>query len=153
MTPAGTLKIDYVVKPTVDIEWLPEIGIALKMPNQPQGLAWLGLGPINSLPNKTAAALFGQWTAAIGSKEARDTKSGVEWVRLVMDDGHAIHIKGCVGFRWEDQPGAQHLRIFSHLAGAWSKGGKPELPEWRLDLTEGRTFKGSFEFTPIVSSP
>lgn len=144
VTPAGALKIDYVVTPRVDIEWLPEIGIALKPESEPQNLSWLGLGLRSSLPNKTAAALFGQWSAAIGSAEANGTKSGVEWLRLTTADGRALEVKGCVGFRWE-----QDLRIFSHLAGAWTKGGKPERREWRLDLTEESRFKGSFELLPL----
>ncbi len=149
----GSLWVDYVVKPKVDLPWLLEIGLALKTPDEPQTITWLGYGPGATMPNRHASALFGQWMSPLFSGESRGTKSGVEWLRLAGSEGRALQVKGIQGFRLDAaKEGDVTLRVLTHIAGAWVKGGPAERPEWRLDLKEDGTgeFKGGLQIAPVI---
>ncbi len=112
-------------------------------------LSWLGLGPGDSLPNRRASALFGRWRLALdGAPDSFRPRSGVEWLELGLANGSTVHIAGLVGFRVMPGESGQRLRLLSHQAGAWVKGGPPERPEWRLDLEKGRVFSGAFAIVP-----
>jgi beta-galactosidase len=154
VTADGKLTVDYVVKPTLDLPWLLEIGLSLKTLDVPQTISWLGYGPGASLPNRHGNALFGQWMSPVFSGESRGTKAGVEWLRLAGSDGRALQITGEEGFRLDvAKGGATTLRVLTHIAGAWVKGGPAERPEWRLDLKDGTgEFKGSLMFAPIIDA-
>lgn len=146
----GVLTIEYLVRPTLDVEWIPEVGIELDLVDQPLNVTWLGLGPLDSLPNKKAAARFGQWSAPVYSNEASGTKSGVEWLKVTAAEGRGIYVDGAAGFRFvHDANGGSKLRVLSHLAGAWTKNGPAERPEWRLDLSEDSEFKGSIRIAHL----
>jgi beta-galactosidase len=147
----GTLHVTLRIEPKLDAPWLPEIGIEFTTGASAKNLTWLGQGPLDSLPNKTAATIFGQWSADANSDIARGTKSGIEWAKLLFDNGVALQIKEVAGVRMIPIGEDRHrFRALTNLAGAWTKNGPPERPEWRLDLSEGRTFSGSFEIIPIA---
>jgi beta-galactosidase len=150
VTAAGGLRLSYVVKPTLDVDWLPEVGVAVKSEAAPQTIAWLGLGPTESLPNRTASVLYGHWTARPGSPELQGTRCGVDWLRVEAGDGSALLVRGIAGFRYEGAD-APMLKFFTHLAGAWTKNGPPERPEWRLELKPGTSFSGTFELQPVAA--
>lgn len=160
----GRLSVALKVTPKVELEWLPEIGLELVPDARVHGFEWLGWGPTESLPNRRAAAPFGQWSVTgLAHHHARGTKSGVEWVRFDFRGGPSLRVERPVAFRLDDAQSArlsslrqpyltrepdrqgQFIRLLTHVAGAWVKGGPPERPEWRLDLTEGRSFSGSLE--------
>ncbi|MCC5804710.1 MAG: hypothetical protein JJU00_00150 [Opitutales bacterium] len=161
VTDTGTLRIDLEVTPDLDITELPEIGIELSAVPGAAALTWLGEGPMDSLPGRTSATYFGWWSADIGGEYAAGTKSAIEWARLGYDHGAAIHVKGVAGVRLDEHDDGGHaFRMFTHLAGAWTKNGPAERPEWHLSLTDvdpwfGRelnkwdSFKGSFELVPV----
>jgi hypothetical protein len=146
---SGVLHVDLEVEPHLDVPEIPEVGIEFDIPAGLKTLAWLGEGPLDSLPGKSEATYFGWWKAAPAEAAAQGTKSGIEWARLVYEDNSALHIKGCAGVRLE----AKTLRVLTNLAAPWCKNGPPERPEWQLTLAEGKRFKGSFEITPILSNP
>jgi beta-galactosidase len=147
----GALRVDYTVKPHVDVESLTEIGVELQTGSALRDVTWLGLGTRESLPNRMSAALFGQWSTPVDGVDARGTKSGVEWLRCGLGGGAELKVTGVTAFRLgQDATGAQRLRLLSEVAGAWVKGGPPERAEWRLDLAEGRTFHGSLELQPVL---
>lgn len=150
--PTGALDIAYTVKPKLDLPWLQEIGLSLKTPDEPQTVTWLGYGPGTTLPNRHGSALFGQWMSPLFSSESRGTKSGVEWLRLAGSEGRALQVKGIQGFRLDAaKEGDVTLRVLTHIAGAWVKGGPAERPEWRLDLNDGEgEFTGVIEIAPII---
>lgn len=152
----GVLSIDYRVFATVDVDWLLEIGVGLKLVDQPFTMDWLGYGPGKSLPNRHASALFGQWRAPLFSAEGRGTKAGVEWVRLNAEGGRGLEVRGLTAFRYDGGPKegeAGVLRLLNRVSGAWVKGGPPERPEWRLDLKEGKgEFTGSLEIRPLTNA-
>jgi beta-galactosidase len=139
----GGLHLAFKVTPKVELEWLPEIGIELKTGGAVTDVEWLGWGPMESLPNRRAAAPFGQHSAQAGSPDAYGTKSSTEWVRFDFGGKASLRAESPTAFRLEGGGANQRLRLLTHVAGAWVKGGPPERPEWRLDLTEGRTFSGS----------
>lgn len=156
ITADGALRTDYSYRAAVDVDWLLEIGLGLKLVDQPLTAEWLGRGPGVSLPNRHGAAVFGQWTMPVFSGEARTTRSGVEWLKVHAPEGRALLVRGLAAFRFdggakEGQGGL--LRLLNHTAGAWVKGGPPERPEWRLDLKEGQgTFSGSLEIQPLTNA-
>lgn len=149
--PSGSLKLSFVARPEItDADALPEVGLEFRVGNEVRELAWLGLGPGDSLPNRRASALFGQWKRVLdGSVDSFRPRSGIEWLDLMLVNGAAVRVTGATGFRViPGESGQQRLRVLSHQAGAWVKGGPPERSEWRLDLEKGRVFEGTFEFTP-----
>lgn len=156
IAPDGTLAVDYRVSAAVDVDWLLELGLGLKLVDQPFTMDWLGYGPGKSLPNRHASALFGQWRAPLFSAEGRSTRAGVEWLRLNGDGGRALEVRGLTAFRYDGgakEGEAGTLRLLNRVAGAWVKGGPPERPEWRLDLKEGKgTFSGSLEIRPLLNA-
>ena len=151
VVPNGALRIDYVIAPRVELEWLPEIGLELRTGGSLRGMSWLGFGPGDSLPNRRAAALFGAWSATVGDADLAGTKSGIEWVHADFGQGVSLRVGRIAGIRVTDEPGAaQRWRLLSHLAGAWTKNGPAERPEWRLEVKAGETFEGSIEIEPSV---
>ncbi|HYC70383.1 MAG TPA: glycoside hydrolase family 2 TIM barrel-domain containing protein [Opitutaceae bacterium] len=145
VVPLGGLRIAYTVKPQVELEWLPEIGIELETGGALTSVEWLGWGPGSSLPNRRAATSYGQYRAGAGTMDAQDTKAGVEWALFDFGGRATLRAERPMAFRLDGEGAAQRLRLLTHVAGAWVKGGPPERPEWRLDLTEGRTFAGSLQ--------
>lgn len=151
ITAAGALRVRFAVRPAiVDADALPEVGLELCVADAVRELAWLGLGPGDSLPNRRASALFGRWKLALdGAAGSFRPRSGVEWLEVGLAGGAQVRVDGLAGFRvMPGLDGRQRLRVLSHQAGAWVKGGPPERSEWRLDLTKGRVFEGAFEFSP-----
>jgi beta-galactosidase len=150
--PNGTLRVDYVVTPHVELEWLPEIGLELSTAGALRAMSWLGYGPGDSLPNRRASALFGQWSADAGSPDIAGTKSGIEWAHFDFGVGVRLRVGRVAGVRIDGSTGAsQRLRLLSHVAGAWTKNGPAERPEWRLEVKPGETFEGSIEIEPSVA--
>ncbi len=152
----GALSIDYVVRPSVDVDWLLDLGIGLKLVDQPMTAEWLGWGPGHSLENRHESALFGQWTIPVFSAEARKTRSGVEWLKVNLPEGRAMLVKGLTAFRFDggtkEEPGGM-LRMLNKTAGASVKGGIPEREEWRISLTEGKgEFRGALELLPLTDA-
>ncbi len=149
--PNGALRVAYVITPKVELEWLPEIGLELKTAGALRNVSWLGLGPGDSLPNRKASVLFGNWTASTSSPQFSGTKSGLEWAHFDFDNGVMLRVGKAAGFRIVGFVGAeQRLRLLSHLAGAWTKNGPAERPEWRLEVKAGETFEGTIEIEPSV---
>jgi len=150
--PNGALRISYVITPRIELEWLPEIGLEFATAGAVREVSWLGLGPGDSLPNRRASALFGQWSALAGTPESEGTKSGIAWAHFNLGLGVRVRVADIAGLRLEGGAGeAQRLRLLSHLAGAWTKNGPAERPEWRLDIKPGETFEGSIEIEPAVT--
>ena len=123
ITADGALTIDYVVRPSVDVDWLLDIGIGLKLVDQPMTAEWLGRGPGTSLENRHESALFGQWTIPVFSAEARKTRSGVEWLKVNLAEGRAMLVNGLTAFRFDGGSAGKRRR---HVADAqpdcWSFG-------------------------------
>jgi hypothetical protein len=151
----GKLRVSYVVIPAVaDADALPEVGLEIRLSEKANELSWLGLGPGDSLPNRRASALFGRWTLPLdGHADALRPRSGVEWLDVELANRALVRVEGLAGFRLMTSvdSGQPRLRILSHQAGAWVKGGPPERPEWRLDLTAGRRFECILEFIPSTA--
>jgi beta-galactosidase len=146
----GTLRIELEVEPHLDVPEIPEIGIELAVPKGLQAVQWLGEGPIDSLPGKAEATYFGWWRAEPGDPVAQGTKSGLEWARLIYGHGAALHVKNCTGVRLENLGEQDHAwRILTNVAAPWTKNGPPERKEWQLNLSENKTFSGSFELVPL----
>lgn len=165
----GTLTIDYVVRPSVDVDWLLDLGIGLKLVDQPMTAEWLGRGIGESVDNRHESTLFGQWTIPVFSGEARKTRSGVEWLKVNLPEGRALLVQGLTAFRFdggkttskgasdgEDGPAVGAggmLRMLNRTSSAPVKGGMPEREEWRIDLKEGKgEFKGHLELRGLTDA-
>src|SRR5690606_14458935 len=135
-----------------EVPWIPEIGLELASATPLERLTWLGEGPLDSLPNKHAATWFGQWSAAIGEPAAEGTKSGLEWACWTYAGGNqALEVRGAAGVRVVRTDAGPAMRVLTNLAGAWTKNGPPERPEWQLNLETTKSFEGGFELVPIAS--
>ena len=111
---------------------------------------WLGEGPMESVPGKTAATCFGWWAAASDSEIARGTKSGLDWAKLDFLDGHQLHFHGQPGVRLvEREDGSSEFRLITSLGGAWTKNGPPEYAPWHLDLEKRTTLEGEVIISPL----
>ena len=150
----GVLKIDYTARPTVDNDWIPEVGLSLKLVDAPANIEWLGQGILDSTPGKTAATTFGQWKAPVFSMESRGPKTGIEWARVVGEGGVGFYATGQSAFRLDGVEGkGSSLHLLSRIAGAWTKNGPAERPEWNIGVGEGASFSGSLELTPVAEDP
>ncbi|WP_438482583.1 exo-alpha-sialidase [Oleiharenicola lentus] len=151
----GALTIDYVTKAKTEVESLLEIGVELKLVDQPFTAEWLGYGPGKNLPNRRASALFGQWNLPLFSGEVRGPRSGVEWLRVHGAKGNSFEVRGIEAFNYfgaSKEGVGGTMRLLNHIAGAWVKGGPPERSEWRLDLKDGQgEFSGHIELRPLTN--
>lgn len=145
---SGELEIAMVVRPKMDIPELPEIGLVLPLPARLETLTWLGEGPYDALPGKSAATRFGYWEESPDSPLATGTKTGLDWARLRFSGAGQLQIRGAEGVRLEENGDSRALRILTHVGGAWTKNGPPERPEWHLNLEEGKAFHGLFRLRP-----
>jgi beta-galactosidase len=127
------------------VDWIPEVGVGLKLADEPFNLAWLGEGVIDSMPGKTAASRFGHWEVPLFSGEARGTKYDVEWLAVKDQRGRGLWAEGMKAFRVVGVDGeGSTLRLLSRVAGSWTKNGPAELPEWNLPVDEGQAYTGGF---------
>ena len=145
----GQFEIAYTATPTITyVDWIPEVGVALRLVDEPLNAAWLGEGVIDSMPGKTAASVFGLWDVALFSKDARGTKNDVEWVKVYDDRGGGLWAEGMDAIRFDGVLGkGSTLRLLSRVAGSWTKNGPAELPEWNLPVGKGQSYSGRFTLT------
>lgn len=145
----GQLDLAYTATPTISYaDWIPEVGVALKIADEPLNAAWLGEGVKSSMPGKTRATIFGLWDVALFSGEARGTKDEAEWVKVYDDRGWGLWAEGMEGFRFVGINGkGSTLRLLSRIAGAWTKNGPPERPEENLPVNDGQSYSGAFTLT------
>ncbi|BET68880.1 glycoside hydrolase family 2 TIM barrel-domain containing protein [Opitutales bacterium ASA1] len=148
----GTFTVSLEAKPSVEVPELPEIGLEFASSETASRLTWLGEGPLDSLPNKTAATIFGLWSVDASSAAARGSRSTLDWARVSFANGAGVHVLGADGVRLEAHEPAR-IRVLTTLGGAWTKNGPPEQPQWYLEMREGATFSGSFELVPFSAEP
>ena len=72
---------DEIVVPT---EWndLPRVGVCLSLPRGFTELAWAGLGPGDSYPDRRAASRWGVWSSTVAA----------QYVDYVVPQEHALHL-------------------------------------------------------------
>lgn len=146
----GSLEVDYTVQPDLDVEWIPEVGILLKIVDEPLNVAWQGEGVMSSMPGKTDATIFGQWDFPVFSGEARGTKVDVDWLRIYDDRSWGLRATGMSAFRLDGVLGeGSTLRLLSHVAAAWTKNGPGERPDGNLPITDSETYSGSARLVPL----
>ncbi|MBC2608031.1 exo-alpha-sialidase [Pelagicoccus albus] len=147
----GVLSVDYTAKPTLDHDWFPEIGLSLKLADEPMMLGWQGLGILDTTPGKTAAAQFGQWLAPVFSKESRGPKTGIEWARLSLGQGTGFYADGMPAFRLDGVFGnGSSIHLLSKIAGSWVKNGPAEREERNIPVEEGSVYSGSVRLVPVA---
>ncbi|MBD5780386.1 exo-alpha-sialidase [Pelagicoccus sp. NFK12] len=150
----GVLDLSYVARPRIDHDWIPEIGVSLKIVDEPANVEWQGLGILDTTPGKTAAARFGQWIAPVFSKEARGHKTQVEWARIALGDGIGFYADGMPAFRLDGVYGeGSKLHLLSNVAGSWVKNGPAEREEWNIPVGSDSAFEGSFRLVPTAKDP
>ncbi|HWB85083.1 MAG TPA: glycoside hydrolase family 2 TIM barrel-domain containing protein [Bryobacteraceae bacterium] len=145
----GVLSIHYSVKPQVEAEWLPLVGVTLRTPPALTHLRWLGLGPLDAYPNEKAAAIFGVWSGDLGGPTATGVKA-TRWAELSGTSGVVLKIEGCPYIRAGEGSGLQAL---SAVVGRSAKTRRPENPEDRLDTTAGSSFDGGFRVSLARATP
>ena len=135
--PDSSLRVEYSIKPQVELGWVPEVGMEFAVPAELNTLRWLGLGPLDAYPNEKAAAIFGVWSEHAGSGGAPGVKAEVRWAELLDAKGAGLRVTGSPFIRLDGdgiKPG--QLRLLSAVAGRASKFNPAERPEYRLDLRQ-----------------
>lgn len=137
----GSLTVRYAVDPKIEAPFLPQLEINLPITSQLSQMRWLGLGPIDTYPNESAAGIFGVWSATKGSKDAEGVKT-TRWIEIQSpaSEGYIVRIENCPYAQFDGGT----LHVISGLAGRVMKNRLPEKPEERLDVTPGRIFHGAF---------
>jgi len=149
----GSLKVDFSIRPTLDLDWVPEIGILLKIVDEPLNVSWQGEGIGESLPGRDAATIFGVWDAPVFSGEARGTKSDVDWMRIYDERNWGFYATGITAFRLDGELGeGSTLRLLSQVAVPWTKNGPGERPEGVLQITDETVFSGHATLIPVTGS-
>ena len=118
----GSLKVAYTATVEMDVPELPELGISLRPTSGLDRLIWLGQGPLESVPGKTAATCYGWWAAVAGRALAGGTKSGLDWAKLDFFSGHQLHFHGQEGARLVEQAdGSYEFRLITSLCWTWRR--------------------------------
>jgi beta-galactosidase len=144
--PDGSLKVEYSIRPQVELGWVPEVGMEFDVPAELNTLHWLGLGPLDAYPNEKAAAIFGVWSERAGSGRAQGVKAEVAWAELTDAKGLGLRVTGSPFIRLAGGgTNPARLRLLSAVVGRSAKFNPPERPEYRLDVSPGRTFTGAFK--------
>jgi beta-galactosidase len=141
----GSLKVEYSIRPQVELTWVPEAGMEFEVSAELNTLRWLGLGPLDAYPNEKAAAIFGVWSERAGSGGAQGVKAEVTWAELSNAKGAGFRVTGSPFIRLDgDGTKPARLHLLSAVVGRSAKFNPPERPEYRLDVNPGRTFTGRF---------
>jgi len=135
----GTLRVQYTMRPRVELGMLPEIGMELDAAPGLDKLRWLGLGPLDAYPNEKTAPILGVYAGRAGSDTVKGTKA-VRWAELTSEPGAGVRVEGSDYIRLEGSA----LRVLPSVAGRPEKGRRPEAPEYRLDTGNSAVFQGGF---------
>jgi beta-galactosidase len=135
----GTLRVQYTMRPRVELGMLPEIGMELNAAPGLDKLRWLGLGPLDAYPNEKTAPILGVYAGRAGSDTVKGTKA-VRWAELTSEPGAGVRVEGSDYIRLEGSA----LRVLPSVAGRPEKGRRPEAPEYRLDTGNSAVFQGGF---------
>ncbi len=88
-TKDGAIDLKATYKQEGNLPPLPCLGITLAVPNMNGAVTWHGLGPMDTYPDRTSAAMMGTWTQPLSAQythEARPQDSGnhgeTYWVAL-----------------------------------------------------------------------
>ena len=140
----GTLRVQYTVRPRVEVGFLPEIGMEIDTAAGLDKLRWLGLGPLDAYPNEKTAPILGVYTGSAGSETAKGTKA-IRWAELTSDQGAGVRMEESGYLRLEGRA----LRVLASVAGRPEKGRRPEAPEYRLDTGSSAAFQGAYSLALI----
>ncbi len=141
---AGKLHIEYTIAPRVQVKWLPEVGLEMIVAPQLEELRWVGLGPLDSYPNKKAAVSFGAWRAHFGSAASLGIKSEVRWAEVSGQSGPGFRITGSPFIRLSGNRDPTTLRALTAVVGRSAKFTGPERQSDKLEVAADTVFKGSF---------
>ena len=134
----GRFTIDYTIRPEVQMNYLPIVGMAVKMTSQNDLRQWLGLGPDDAYPNKKAGCILGVWDASklTGTRQAR-------WLDLQSRQGVKTRIQAN-GYIDRDKETSQEVRILSQVLGRSEKG---RLNDHNYQVLPNKSYKGCFTIT------
>ena len=100
-TNKGEVTIKHKMTPLgyFDVEWLPCIGLAMKVPDSYQTIKWYGRGPYENYNDRRTGSKIGIYTAQIDQVQNPYTEpqdygnySGVKWVEIKNQKGSGIKI-------------------------------------------------------------
>ncbi|MBQ7427309.1 MAG: glycoside hydrolase family 2 [Prevotella sp.] len=134
----GRFTIDYTIRPEVQMNYLPIVGMAVKMTTENDLRQWLGLGPDDAYPNKKAGCILGVWDASklTGTRQAR-------WLDLQSRQGVKTRIQAN-GYIDRDKETSQEVRILSQVLGRSEKG---RLNDHNYQVLPNKSYKGCFTIT------
>ena len=144
----GVLTVHYAIRPQLQAQWLPFVGMTLGAAPAITHLHWLGLGPLDAYPNEKAAAILGVWSGDLASADIQGVKA-TRWAELTGNSGVGIRVEGAPYLRID---GATGVQVLSAVEGRPSKRVRPEDPAQRLDVTPNSTFVGEFNLSLLKTT-
>jgi beta-galactosidase len=91
----------------------PRVGVVLALPGSFEELAWLGLGPDETYPDRRASGRFGLWRSTVTAQyvpfvvpQEHGHHTETRWLELASDAGVAVRIAGAPRFGFS----ASHFR-------------------------------------------
>ena len=129
----GRLDVDYTIRPEVQMNYLPVVGMALQMSSANDMQKWLGLGPDDNYPNKHCATILGVYDARqlTGTRQAR-------WLDLQSTKGIKTRVQ-VDGYIDRDKTTSKEVRILSKVLGRAEKG---RLNDRNYRVLPTDTFRG-----------
>jgi beta-galactosidase len=140
----GALRVRYTLRPRVQAQWLPEIGMEFETAAGLDNLRWLGLGPLDAYPNEKVAPILGVYTGRTGSDTVKGNKA-IRWAELTGDRYDGVRVEGAPYLRLE----GPNLRVLPSVVGRSEKNRRPEAIEYRLDTGSSAVFEGGFSLSLI----
>lgn len=168
----GMLVFDEEIRIPEALDDLPRVGITFNAAGALEHLAWVGLGPHETYPDRKVGARFGQWTSTVTDQyvpylvpQEHGAHQGVRRFTLTGDDGRGLSVSAEAPFSFSashfgaDDLGAAattadlqprdevvvHLDVAMRGLGTGACG-PDTLPGYRVG---GGTYRWRWTLTPI----
>jgi beta-galactosidase len=100
----GSFMLDIAADPAewlTKLETLPRLGVSFAMPVQFDQIAWYGLGPHETWPDRRESGHVGRWSGTVGELDTSPivpqeygNRSDVRWAELRDDFGTGLRLRG-----------------------------------------------------------
>lgn len=140
----GRLSVHYEILTSLNIPWIPVVGMVVKSEPELSNIKWLGLGPYDAWPNKKSASMLGVWSGGVGSSDVVGNKS-IRWVERAGING-GFRITGN-NYMAHNASAPDVIFILSDVLGRPEKGRKADDSIPQLITNTKEPFVGEFSLS------